>query len=80
MSRPGRHHKTWAVPESRPTGDFVTCPACGKRAYRTKADARRNGRQLYPGVRLRAYRCGWWWHVTSQSAVKAAVWREWDAR
>ncbi|MGP4114622.1 hypothetical protein ACTWP5_27400 [Streptomyces sp. 4N509B] len=46
-----------------PKGLYVgTCPICHKHQYRTRQDARRVGRSLYPGHVLRAYRCGEYWH------------------
>lgn len=42
------------------------CPACGKRCYRTRANAKRAGRLLHPGRHVRRYRCdAGWWHLTS---------------
>lgn len=69
-------HRFRPAPEHRRTDDYVTCACCGKRGYLTKADARRTARLLYPGQRLRPYRCGEWWHVTSQSAGRVAMWRD----
>jgi hypothetical protein len=39
------------------------CPLCGKRRYRSRRAARRAARLLYPGDRLRAYRCCGYWHI-----------------
>jgi hypothetical protein len=71
--------------DSRQREAFLTCP-CGKRAYTSRAVARRAARILYPGARMRAYACradagrsGPWWHLTSQDARRVAWWRERDA-
>lgn len=50
MSRP-----RWNSPEARPC--YSWCPACGKRAYPSKRDAKRANRRLYPNDRMNAYRC-----------------------
>ena len=52
-----------------------TCPACGKRSYATRSAARLTARIAHPGRRLRAYRCGDRWHLTSQSTRRTAWWR-----
>jgi hypothetical protein len=66
--------------DSRQREAFLTCP-CGKRAYTSRAVARRAARILYPGVRMRTYECrsGPWWHLTSQNARRVAWWRDRDA-
>ncbi|HXJ24449.1 MAG TPA: hypothetical protein VNH17_02055, partial [Streptosporangiaceae bacterium] len=53
------------------TDTIGTCPACGKRAYADRDTARATARRLFPGVPLRAYRCGEadrWWHLTSEDS------------
>lgn len=50
----------------------ATCPDCGKRAYASKASAKNGARSLYPGQRMRVYKCGPWWHLTSQDAARTA--------
>lgn len=50
----------------------ATCPDCGKRAYASKASAKNGARLLYPGQRMRVYKCGPWWHITSQDAARTA--------
>jgi hypothetical protein len=44
------------------------CGRCGRARYATRADARRAARIAAPGTRLRAYRCGNAWHLTSTNA------------
>lgn len=40
------------------TEDWVSCPGCGKRSYRTRRTARRVIRKNYPGEGgMRAYPC-----------------------
>lgn len=39
------------------------CPACGKRAYSTRKEARRAARAISPSDALRAYQCGDVWHI-----------------
>lgn len=51
-----------------------TCAGCGKRCYATRADAKRAGRQI--GGHARAYRCGDWWHLTSQDTETVTRYRE----
>lgn len=41
------------------------CSQCGWACYRTRRQARRAARIAAPGRRLRAYRCGDAWHLTS---------------
>lgn len=53
-----------------PTGHnlhFATCEHCRKASYPDRSAARRAGRSLHPGRRLRAYACPFsdFWHVTS---------------
>ena len=54
----------------------ATCPGCGKRAYASKQEAKRGSARIYPGVRMRFYQCGPWWHMTSQDAATTAQYRE----
>jgi hypothetical protein len=54
----------------------ATCPDCGKRAYASKQEAKRGAARIYPGVRMRFYQCGQWWHMTSQGAATTARYRE----
>ncbi len=39
-----------------------TCTTCGKRAYHSKADAKRS-RKHHADPRLAIYRCGQWFHL-----------------
>lgn len=56
------------------------CPECGKMRYTSKGQAKRAGRQT-PRRRgkLRVYRCGAYWHLTSQATAKVTMHRERDA-
>ena len=59
-----------------------TCPDCGKIKYGSRKKAKAAARRMsMNGVSrvMRAYRCGDWWHLTSQSAERAAAWREYDS-
>ena len=55
------------------------CQTCGKRkaSYATRADARRVARigRQDAGKRIRVYRCGPYFHLTSVGADRAAVLR-----
>lgn len=39
------------------------CPACGKRRYPSRTDARKAIRRAHPGERMQAYRCEGFWHI-----------------
>ncbi|GGV45156.1 hypothetical protein GCM10010182_81960 [Actinomadura cremea] len=41
------------------------CGRCGRARYETRRTARHAARIAAPGTRLRAYRCGTAWHLTS---------------
>ncbi|WP_143591592.1 hypothetical protein [Thermoactinospora rubra] len=41
------------------------CLACGRATYRTRRHARHAARIAAPGVRLRACRCGEFWHLAA---------------
>jgi ribosomal protein L37E len=62
----------------------ATCPACGKRAFTSKQTAKMAARSLFPGKRMRFYKCPdpdiMWWHMTSQNARRTAVMREFGQR
>ena len=52
---------------SRIQKQFVRhCPRCGKRCFSDRASARMTGRTSFPGTHIKAYRCGRWWHFTSE--------------
>lgn len=55
------------------------CPACGKKIFTSKRIARLAIRRLYQGQRFRFYRCGQWWHATSQDAAVTARMRSREA-
>lgn len=59
---------------------IATCPECDKRAYTSKATAKNTARLLYPGVKMRVYKCGPWWHLTSQDAARTEWMRRRDER
>ena len=57
---------------------LAACPACGKLMYATRRDAKAAARQHDArDGRMRAYLCGDFWHLTSDTA--AAWYRERDA-
>lgn len=76
MSKPRNGYRPPAARRSHATqmNPMATCPRCGKRAYTSKASAKRTAKWLYPGDRMRVYQCPGtpWWHLTSQDAVKVA--------
>lgn len=39
------------------------CPACGKRRYPTRKEARKWAKRLHPGKHMSPYRCGEFWHL-----------------
>ena len=56
--------------KARPTEDtsrFTVgtgpCPRCGKASYRTRKDAKRAARRLFPNDRMSVYGCGHYYHV-----------------
>ena len=66
-------------PQSLPlrvSGNYVKCFTCGKVAYPSKAIAKRCARLLYQGQHMRAYKCGQWWHLTSQDTDTTTQYRE----
>jgi hypothetical protein len=52
------------------------CPEDGKIRYYSRRDALRFGRQAPGGRKLRAYRCGEFWHLTSQDTTQVTWYRE----
>jgi hypothetical protein len=56
----------------------TTCPDDGKLRFYTRKDAMRyaSQRTRRPGIRLRAYRCGQFWHLTSQDTAEVTWYRE----
>lgn len=75
-----RPRTSWAPPAitaSRP--DLGACPDCGKLMFTSRRIARRAARQAQQrGVHVtRVYRCGEYWHWTSQDAARAAKLRRW---
>jgi hypothetical protein len=56
----------------------AACPEDGKIRYYTRKDALRFGRRQprTAGMRLRAYRCGEFWHLTSQDTAEITWYRE----
>jgi len=57
---------------------IATCPDCGKRRYRSRRDAKQEARQMLARgiVVTRAYRCGDYWHLTSQDTGTTTRQRE----
>lgn len=62
----------------RPGVITARCPACGKIRYLSRKDARVQ-RKLWPGVRLHAYRCGDFWHVTTEDSATTAAYKDVEA-
>lgn len=56
---------------------FTTCPDCGKNRYVTRKVALLI-RKRDPSRKYRAYRCGDYWHVTSQPTAKVTKFRKWQ--
>ncbi|GAA2278298.1 hypothetical protein GCM10010402_38650 [Actinomadura luteofluorescens] len=52
---------------------LALCGRCGRARYATRRDARHAARIGAPGVRLRAYRCGDAWHLTSPAGAPQFV-------
>ncbi|HWM96706.1 MAG TPA: hypothetical protein VNO54_06580 [Streptosporangiaceae bacterium] len=53
-----------------------TCPECGKHCYPTRAEAKRAARQKAQRRKTNAYRCGDFWHLTSQDYATKVWHRE----
>ncbi|MFV2179628.1 hypothetical protein ACFHW2_41110 [Actinomadura sp. LOL_016] len=49
------------------------CGWCGRARYETRRTARHAARVAAPGVRLRAYRCGTAWHLTSPNGHRQHI-------
>lgn len=39
------------------------CPACGKATYRSRRDAKRAAKGMFPGAHHRPVQCGQHWHI-----------------
>ncbi|MFF3847984.1 hypothetical protein [Streptomyces sp. NPDC002328] len=39
------------------------CPNCGKATYRTRREAKRAARGMFPGTHHRPFQCGQRWHI-----------------
>ena len=78
MSKPRNRWRPAIARHSHRTAQLpiATCAECGKRAYTSKTSAKNAARVLYPGERMRVYKCGQWWHLTSQDAARAAEFRD----
>lgn len=79
--RKGRRHygRQYGQPEKHHRGRgeaTITCPTCGKVSFPTRQAAKRAGRQLYPDTLMRAYRCGRWFHLTSQPTEVVTRYRQ----
>jgi hypothetical protein len=72
-----RRRERFPSPDRRGFNVLVSseCPACGKRCYKTRGDAKRAGRQI--GGQTRPYLCprGEFWHLTSAGAEETVRWR-----
>ncbi|MBE1533261.1 hypothetical protein H4W34_003094 [Actinomadura algeriensis] len=49
------------------------CGRCGRARYETRRTARHAARIAAPGIRLRAYRCGTAWHLTSPTGHRQHI-------
>lgn len=59
-----------ALVQNKPNGyPGARCPACGKVRFPTRRSARKWGRHQYPAAKIRAYKCGNFWHFTSQDTA-----------
>ena len=60
------------------SADFVkTCPGCGKLAYSSRDQAKRAAKaHKNQGRKLRPYRCGDLFHLTSMPAAAVGYYRE----
>lgn len=60
--------------------DLGKCPECGKTIYETRRKALQDNsyRAARPGatVKMRAYQCGDYWHLTSMPAATVAAWKD----
>lgn len=77
--RKGRRHYRYGQPRKHDAGKgplTLTCPDCGKLCYETRQQARQAGRHLYPDTTIRAYRCGQWFHYTSQPTARVTRYRQ----
>ena len=72
-----RQRHAWQLTRSLPTyaQPVEICAECGKRGYSSREQAKDTGRQLHPGARLRIYKCGPLWHLTSQGASATEYYR-----
>ncbi|MDB4872712.1 MAG: hypothetical protein JWL97_3716 [Gemmatimonadales bacterium] len=57
---PGRHRAAELLGRLQ----IGTCGACGRARYISRCEARYAARLASPGTRLRAFRCGTFWHLT----------------
>ena len=58
---------------------LLSCPACGKKCFESRRDAKADAaRQAGEGGPrgLRPYRCGDYWHLTSQDTATRTAYRE----
>lgn len=55
-----------------------TCPACGKQAFTTRAEAKHTARTLYPGQHSLTYRCGNYFHYTRDTNRSLIIARRGD--
>jgi hypothetical protein len=76
---PRRVARTPLFSEDRPLG---RCPDCGKLTFTSRQAAKRAARQQerHGVVVSRVYKCGQWWHWTSQSTAAATAYRDYEAQ
>jgi hypothetical protein len=78
-----KNHRQQREQSVRVMQHLGVCPEDGKIRYGSRKQALASNRywSSQPGrtVRLRAYRCGRWWHTTSWSAAKMAAWKDYQA-
>jgi hypothetical protein len=77
-----RRHTTFSAAFPGPNRDVGSCPDCGKLRFTSRSVAKRAARRAQShGVHVtRVYRCGEYFHWTSQDAARAAKLRRWADR
>lgn len=68
------------ITEHRRGRAAVTTCTCGKAQYATRRAAKRAARLVEPRrAKIRVYRCGCWWHLTSVPTATVTAYREWHS-
>jgi hypothetical protein len=57
-----------------------SCSTCGKQCFETRHLAKTAAGRIAPGMQIRLYLCGGFWHHTSVPAAKMGEYRERDYR